>query len=226
MSGIPESRKLESVQNAKARIGIEKKCSKCKKVKILEAFSFNKKGTQGRHSQCKECNAIDGKRSRANHHNDWQEVRRKKYNENPELRLEQNRVWCKNNPEARRKIVSRAHRKSRNIAKVKISESMSNGIRKSIIGKGNRHWELFVDFTIEQLKKHLEKRFKPEMTWANYGAWHIDHKIPITVFNFEKPEDFDFKRCWALKNLQPMWAKENMSKGAKIIKPFQPALPI
>jgi hypothetical protein len=27
-----------------------------------------------------------------------------------------------------------------------------------------------------------------------------------------KPEHRDFKRCWALKNLQPMWEKENLEK--------------
>jgi hypothetical protein len=62
------------------------------------------------------------------------------------------------------------------------------------------------------------------MTWGNYGQWHVDHKIPISAFNYETPDDIDFKRCWALKNLRPMWAKENISKGAKLDKPFQPAL--
>jgi hypothetical protein len=54
------------------------------------------------------------------------------------------------------------------------------------------------------------------MTWENYGKWHIDHKRPIASFNFTSYEDPEFKECWALNNLQPMWAKENMSKGNKI----------
>jgi 5-methylcytosine-specific restriction endonuclease McrA len=54
----------------------------------------------------------------------------------------------------------------------------------------------------------------------------VDHIIPIAVFNFEKPEDIDFRRCWALKNLQPLESKQNQSKGAKIDRPFQPALMI
>jgi hypothetical protein len=72
--------------------------------------------------------------------------------------------------------------------------------------------------------RHLEKQFLPGMSWENMGEWHIDHKIPIAAFNFEKPEDIDFKRCWALKNLQPLWKSENCIKGAKIDKPFQPSL--
>jgi len=62
------------------------------------------------------------------------------------------------------------------------------------------------------------------MTWDNYGKWHIDHVIPTSVFNFEKPEDDDFKRCWSLQNLQPLWALDNIKKGNKLEKPFQPKL--
>jgi len=44
------------------------------------------------------------------------------------------------------------------------------------------------------------------------------------VFNFTNPDHMDFKKCWALKNLQPMWAKDNIIKGAKLDKHFQPSL--
>ena len=103
---------------------------------------------------------------------------------------------------------------------------MSCGIIKSLRNntKNNRQWDSLVGYTVDQLRKHLEKRFKFGMTWENYGKWHIDHKIPISAFNFEKPEDIDFQRCWSLKNLQPMWAKENISKHDNLEKPFQPAL--
>ena len=62
------------------------------------------------------------------------------------------------------------------------------------------------------------------MCWDNYGKWHIDHIIPKSVYNYTKPEHTDFKRCWALKNLQPLWASDNLSKNDKIDKPFQQAL--
>ncbi|GAG90799.1 unnamed protein product, partial [marine sediment metagenome] len=60
------------------------------------------------------------------------------------------------------------------------------------------------------------------MTWKNQGKWHLEHKVPVSAFNFSSSDHIDFKRCWALSNLQPMWAKENLSKSAKIDKPFQP----
>ena len=104
--------------------------------------------------------------------------------------------------------------------------TISRLLRQSLRGtKENRHWEDLVGFTIEQLRQHLENVFTPEMNWENYGTyWHIDHIIPISAFNFEKPEDIDFRLCWSLENLRPLEAKQNISKGARLNVPFQPSL--
>lgn len=108
---------------------------------------------------------------------------------------------------------------------IKLKVTMSAAISTSLKGnKNGRHWEQLVGYTLKQLKKHLEKLFTEDMSWSNYGKWHIEHKIPISVFNFTKPEHRDFKRCWALSNLQPMWALDNFAKGAKLTKHFQPSL--
>lgn len=112
-------------------------------------------------------------------------------------------------------------------SKFRLNHNIRKAVSKSLHGnKNGRHWGTLVGYTVEQLKKHLEKRFMPGMTWDNYGlhGWHIDHIIPISTFNFDKPEHMDFKRCWALKNLQPLWAKENVKKNNKLNKPFQPSL--
>jgi len=70
--------------------------------------------------------------------------------------------------------------------------------------------------SIKEWKLHLESRFLPEMSWDNYGrsGWHIDHRIPCAAFDLSKPEEQ--KRCFHFTNLQPLWAFDNMSKGAKI----------
>ena len=67
--------------------------------------------------------------------------------------------------------------------------------------------------TLEQLKKHIESKFKDRMSWDNYGVWHVDHIIPCAQFDLSDPEQQ--KICFHYTNLQPLWAKENMSKGAK-----------
>ncbi|MBA7551803.1 hypothetical protein ES705_44352 [subsurface metagenome] len=65
-------------------------------------------------------------------------------------------------------------------------------------------------------------------TWQDFlsGELHIDHIIPISAFNFTKPEHTDFKRAWALENLRLLPAKENMIKHDRLDRPFQPALKI
>jgi len=189
-----------------------KKCSKCGIKKILNKFYVNKKVADGRSSQCKKCSSIY----------------KKKYLKNPEAKkLNDNnaRRWWKAHPEEKRAKRNYFNKKRNDTLKGNLGNRMSKAINRVLInGKSGQHWESFVDYTVEELKKHLEKRFLPGMSWKNRNLWHIDHKIPIAVFNFEKPEDIDFKKCWALKNIRPLWAIENTKKGAKLNKPFQPSL--
>jgi len=111
----------------------------------------------------------------------------------------------------------------------RVQQNIRRAIGKALAGnKNGRHWETLVGYTLKKLKRHLEEQFTEGMTWDNYGirGWHIDHIIPRTAFNFSKSEHIDFKRCWALKNLRPMWFIDNIRKSNKIDKPFQPCLEI
>lgn len=115
----------------------------------------------------------------------------------------------------------KAHKKARKkcYEKNKLSRNMSNMIYRSLKGnKANRHWETLVSYTLEELKQYLESLFQPGMTWENHtlDGWHIDHKIPISSFNIISYDCEDFKRCWALENLWPLWAEENLKKGNKL----------
>jgi hypothetical protein len=76
-----------------------------------------------------------------------------------------------------------------------------------------------LECSIKFLKQYIQKRFKKGMTWDNYGEWHIDHIIPIDYFlkkcNFNSLRIQ--KKCFNYKNLRPMWAVDNLRKGAKLI---------
>jgi len=67
--------------------------------------------------------------------------------------------------------------------------------------------------SIEELKAHLEDKFQRGMTWENYGEWHIDHIKPLAGFDLANLEQF--KMACRYTNLQPLWAEENILKGAK-----------
>jgi hypothetical protein len=65
----------------------------------------------------------------------------------------------------------------------------------------------------EQLWKHLESTFKSGMTKKNHGLWHIDHIRPCASFDLTSPKQQ--AKCFHYTNLQALWAKENLTKGAK-----------
>lgn len=108
-----------------------------------------------------------------------------------------------------------------------INQRMRVAIRKALRGgKHGRRWEGLVGYTLEQLCAHLEKQFLPGMGWHNMGEWHIDHIVPKSGYNYQSTDDPDFKRAWALENLQPLWAEDNLKKSAGGAWILQPSLPI
>ena len=204
-----------------------KTCSACKQIKPLSDFSRDKRLKDGLKYNCKVC---------------VRAYSREHYQKNRERCLENHRTWKANNPEKAKEIIKKWesenkdkvrgyirkwHKKRYATPGGKVAVTMSVRVNESLREgtKAHQSWIKLVGYTVDQLKQHLEKLFKPGMTWENYGTvWHIDHKIPVAAFNFERPDDIDFRLCWSLKNLQPLEASKNHSKCAKVDKPFQPAL--
>ena len=186
------------------RIPPQKHCPNCHITKLSKEFNKDRGMKDGLCSLCRDCQKIKNKEY---------------YYANHEEQLKRIRASHK-----KRTAQGYNIRRMRENPKLKLYSHTSLAIRRTIKGKNNRKWEKLVGYTVEELRAHLESQFKDGMSWENYGYWHIEHKIPISVFNFDSPKQIDFKRCWELDNLQPMWAKENLSKGAKIDKHFQPML--
>lgn len=71
--------------------------------------------------------------------------------------------------------------------------------------------------TIEEFKKHIESQFQPGMTWENHGfgddKWHFDHIIPCDAFDLTLEENQI--KCFHYTNFQPLWQKDNLSKGSR-----------
>lgn len=214
-------------------------CSKCGIEKPLSKFYKRKETRTGVASACKKCQKPHDKaRGKLYYKNNKEkvalrgEIYRRNNKEKINIRGENyykiNKDRMLNQAKMRRKEINiRLKQKYKTDLKFKLNSNVSTAIWFSLKGnKNGKHWEDIVGYTLKQLIKHLEKQFTEGMSWGNYGkaGWWIDHIIPISVFNFTKPKHQDFKKCWALKNLQPLWAIENIKKQNKIDKHFQPSL--
>lgn len=99
-----------------------------------------------------------------------------------------------------------------------INERMSAAIRGSLVaGKGGKGWQSLVGYSLAELMTHLERQFLRGMSWENRGDWHIDHIVPLNSFKFKTPDDPGFRAAWALTNLRPLWATDNLTKSGRIM---------
>jgi len=111
-------------------------------------------------------------------------------------------------------------------ANFKILHNLRRRIHKVLKGANkSNHIMQLIGCNTKELRQYLEKQFKPGMSWDNYGTgwngngmkqWHIDHIIPCCKFNLSIPEEQ--KKCFNYKNLQPLWATENLRKGRELFK--------
>jgi hypothetical protein len=207
--------------------GHRNQCKKCRKQYHKQYSKENKEHIKQYHKRYREKNKehkkqLDKQYRENNKESIKQWCRENKeyfkqyYQNNKQKKKQYLKQWRKDNPN-----YDRIWQKQRyqNNTQLKLSFCISSGIRQALRNnKNGRHWEDMVNFTLQDLMQHLEKQFKDNMTWANHGTiWEIDHKIPVTFFNFKSYKDTEFKLCWCLGNLQPLRTKENNSKNNKLI---------
>jgi len=107
-----------------------------------------------------------------------------------------------------------AERRARNPI-VRLANSMRRSIRRYLDAgqKGEMSSFEIIGCSKDDLRKHLESKFRDGMTWQNYGNhWHIDHIVPL--ISAKSPEEV--KRLCHWTNLQPLTAFDNISKGSKM----------
>lgn len=81
--------------------------------------------------------------------------------------------------------------------------------------KSKKTLELLGVKDFQEVINHLVSQFREGMTLDNYGQWHVDHIKPCSSFNLLDVEEQ--KKCFHYTNLQPLWARENLSKGNRCI---------
>ena len=180
---------------------LEKKCSKCEIVKSLDEFHKQKKAKGSRVSYCKECVSEYGRQYHKANREKIREQAKKHYQRNKEKRYKYAR-----NRKADHPVIA-----LRSIVSSQICQALNRN-------NGSKQGESVMKhlpYTMSQLKEHLESQFEDGMTWGNHtrDGWHIDHIIPQSKLPYDSMDDPNFQKCWALENLQPLEAKENMSLG-------------
>ena len=123
---------------------------------------------------------------------------KKQYEKYKDKYLEKNRKWSKENKEFHKELL-RKYRKT----------DGSKLVRKK--------WEKnqILNNPRFRLERNIRARLYHFLTWKNYGKWHVDHVKPLSMFDVTNEKEL-YLAC-NFKNLQPMWAVENLTKGNRRI---------
>lgn len=169
---------------------------------------------------------VDNKEKNKEYNKRWKEAHKKEVSE-------YNRDYLQTN---KRKIINRHNKLIKQKRKNNPSFGIALNLRSRIstmIKENTKSGSAIRDLgcSISELKQRLQSMFHPNpdtgenMTWENYGrpngklGWDIDHIIPLSLFDLGDREQF-LKAC-NFTNLQPLWAKPNISKGGKNRKEYK-----
>jgi hypothetical protein len=126
---------------------------------------------------------------------------------NVEKRREYMKVWYEG-PKGRA-FYEDPHNKIAGACRVRVYAAIKRHSTRKSSGTIN-----LIGCSVEVLMCHLESQFVEGMSWENYGKWHIDHIKPCASFDLTDPAQQ--RACFHFTNLQPLWAADNQSKGAKL----------
>ena len=215
-----------------------KKCSKCKEEKELSEFHKSKVAKDGLQYCCKKC-VSDYNEKHKEKYKEYQkgyrknnkeynkEYKKEYYIKNKEEFLKRSKEWQKNNKEflkeynakyskENRDYLTKQNKQKRNTDSIyKLKGTLRSrtyvAFKRSRWNK-NSATEKMLGCNYETAHKHLERQFTKGMSWDNHGKWHIDHIIPLSSAKTEE----DLINLCHYTNLQPLWAEDNLSKGASI----------
>lgn len=190
----------------------------CGELKHRDEFTVNNYISTGLNNTCRKC---DREIANLSENKEKAKIIRQKYlSDQDNKRKAQNTA----NTNAKRKrntdpiFKLRGNVSNKICFYLKLNDSSKNG--KSILK--------FLPYTISELRTHIESQWlisgNEWMNWDNYGkissirkTWHIDHIIPQSLLPYDSMEHPNFQKCWALSNLRPLEAFENIRKSNKLI---------
>jgi hypothetical protein len=208
-----------------------KTCTKCGEVKEIGVFRANARYADGYVNWCDGCSA-DYRRSHYEKNKEkvrkqnaeWHAANKSKrnagmraaYRANPKAHSARVTAAKKRRPEHYREMANRRQNQRRaDSVEIRLRSRISSQIRYCLnTGKGGKTTQLLLGYSIPELRDHLSRQFVRGMGWHNMGEWHIDHIVPLASFKITGADDPELRRAWALTNLRPLWAEENIRKRA------------
>lgn len=201
----------------------------CRECARIERIAINKKYNESEKGQIisknwREANKEKSKAYNQNWYQDHRELTIQRAAENKAQNLEHYREVHNANERERRKTDPIFRMKG----------LLRSAVRRAL--KGNKNGEStkqYLPYTFEQLQCYLESQFEQWMTWENHGiynpktwnendqttwTWQIDHIVPQSELPYTSMEDDNFKKCWALENLRPYSAKQNILDGVNRVR--------
>ena len=192
---------------------MKKKCNTCKEVKPLDGFYKNKNTKDGMQLQCKECCRQQcrqyyqaNKEAKAEYNKQYRQANKEKI-------AERNKLYQKNNKEKIQDYAKQWARKRRKKDPLfKLTHNIGVLIRKSLINGGyskkSRTHEI-LGCSFEEYQQHIEAQFTDGMSWERMSEIHIDHRLPVSAATTEE----ELLALNHYRNLQPMWASDNLAKS-------------
>lgn len=227
-----KAQKKAAAQRAAEKIAAYQKAYRVRRKKELSA-------QRGAHYRANKDRIYEGQKRSIAKNREKVLAYYRSYNKNPEY-LAKRRQARKDNPPTREELEKHnkrsraayradpkksqkrvlAYRKKRKAVDhaYKILQNLRSRIRNVIRGHAkSAATMLLIGCSKDELMAHLERQFKPGMTWENYGfkGWHVDHRRPCAAHRMEDPEEQ--RRCFHFSNLQPLWWIDNIRKKDKII---------
>lgn len=207
-------RRMAAEQNAAMNGDGQKQCVRCQSIHpaTAEFFVIRAGGKNGLGNHCRECQRAACKSHYERNKESYHARARAFERANPEWQSSRNKKYREDNFG---KILSRLRDRHRTdpVYRMKriVSTSIAGTLRRSGFTKRSKVVEI-LGCTWDELKQHFERQFLKGMSWDNRELWHIDHIVPIASASTEE----EVIRLNHFTNLRPIWAKDNLSKGAQI----------
>jgi len=198
-------------------MALNKSCSICFEIKPISSFS---KRTNGIRTYCKSCAALKLRDWRTRNPALVKAGRKFRYQATREKVLTENAAWRAKNRDAfnayeRKRYAKNPKRYHENI-QFKLATNLRNRLRTALKNRSKKGSAIaLLGCSVDQAIRYIESKFQNGMSWENHGEWHIDHKKPLASFDLE--DSFQLSAACHYTNLQPLWAIDNLKKGAHVI---------